>query len=142
MGYTQGINFIVGYLLIIGYSERDTFWLFIHMAINRRYMMLGLYEDGFPLINVYTCIFRCMLKRINPRLYTHLYEDIAMFQESAWVFKWFMTCFLSSFPIEMCQFVWDIVFNLGGTGLIKFALALLLKLEAPLLEYDDACDIS
>lgn len=69
------------------------------MAINRRYLLLGLYEDGFPLINVYTCIFRNMLKRISLRLYTHLYENVVMFQESAWVFKWFMTCFLSSFPI-------------------------------------------
>lgn len=80
MGYTQGINFIVGYLLIIGFSESDAFWLFIHMALNRRYLMLGLYEDGFPLISVYTSIFRNMLKRLNAKLYKHLYEDIVMFQ--------------------------------------------------------------
>jgi|JI10StandDraft_1071094.scaffolds.fasta_scaffold46285_2 hypothetical protein len=35
--------------------------------------MLGLYEDGFPLINVYTSIFRNMLRRINAKLYQHLY---------------------------------------------------------------------
>ena len=74
MGYTQGINFIVGYLLIIGYSESDAFWLFIHMALNKRYMILGLYEDGFPLIYVYIKIFKNVLKRINIKLYTHLYE--------------------------------------------------------------------
>ena len=65
-GYTQGINFIVGYLLIIGYSEFDSFWMFIHIALNRRYMLLGLFEDGFPLSSVYTIIFRNMLKRNNP----------------------------------------------------------------------------
>lgn len=43
MGYTQGINFIVGYLLIIGYSEHDAYWLFVHLALNKRYMILGLY---------------------------------------------------------------------------------------------------
>ena len=65
MGYTQGINFVVGYLLIAGFSESDAFWLFIHMAINRRYMLLGLYEDGFPLIYVFTFIFICLVKRAN-----------------------------------------------------------------------------
>jgi hypothetical protein len=99
MGYTQGINFIVGYLLIIGYSEFDTFWLFVHMAINRRCLMLGLYEDGFPLINVYLSIFRNMLKRLSDKLYKHLYEKVEMFDESAWIFKWFMTCYLSCFPL-------------------------------------------
>lgn len=43
MGYTQGINFVVGYLLIVGYSEMDAFWMFAHLALNRRYLMLGLY---------------------------------------------------------------------------------------------------
>jgi hypothetical protein len=76
MGYTQGINFIIGYLLIIGYSEMDTFWLFVHMAINRRYLLLGLYEDGFPLINVYISIFINMLKRLNDQLYGHLFEKV------------------------------------------------------------------
>ena len=65
-----------------------------------------------------------------------------MLDESAWVFKWFMTCYLSSFPIEMCQFVWDLVLNIGGIGLVYFAIALVLKLEKNLLEYDDACDLT
>jgi len=43
MGYTQGINFIVGFLLIIGYSEFDAFWIFVHIAINKRYLLLGLF---------------------------------------------------------------------------------------------------
>lgn len=42
----------------------------------------------------------------------------------------------------MCQFVWDMIFNIGGVALIKFALALVLKLEAKLLQYEDACDLS
>jgi uncharacterized protein YllA (UPF0747 family) len=73
MGYTQGINFVVGYFLIIGFSHTDTFWLFVHMAINRRYLLLGLYEEGFPLLAVYTSIFRNMLRRISLPLYLHLY---------------------------------------------------------------------
>lgn len=66
MGYTQGVNFVVGYLLVLGYSESDTFWMFVHLALNKRNMILGFYEDGFPLSYIYTMIFKNMLKRLDP----------------------------------------------------------------------------
>lgn len=65
MGYTQGINFIVGYLLIIGYSESDAFWLFVHLAINPRFMLLGLYETEFPLMQAFLSIFKNTLRRVD-----------------------------------------------------------------------------
>ena len=43
MGYTQGINFIVGYLIINGFSDIDAFWIFIHIALNKRFLLLGLF---------------------------------------------------------------------------------------------------
>lgn len=97
MGYTQGINFIIGYLIIIGYSEEDSFWMFVHIASNRRYLLLGLYEDGFPLSNACTSLFTSIIQRKRPHLYSHLFEEL-MVDPSMWVFKWFMTCFLYSFP--------------------------------------------
>lgn len=69
MGYTQGINFIIGYLLMIGYSEFDTFWIFVHIAINSKYLLLGLFEDGFPLTEIYKAIFKSIIKRENNQLY-------------------------------------------------------------------------
>ena len=78
MGYTQGINFIVGYLLTLGCSETDTFWIFINLALNRRYLVLGLFEDGFPLSTIFVGIFKNLLKRKSPQLYTHLYDTLQM----------------------------------------------------------------
>lgn len=141
MGYTQGINFIVGYLLIVGYSEFDAFWIFVHLALNQRYMFLGLFEDGFPLSTVYIKIFKNMLKRVNAKLYHHLYETVFI-DESLWVFKWFITFYLYSFPLEMCQYIWDIVISVGGIGLVTFAIALVTKLEKHLVLLNDPCDIS
>ncbi len=73
MGYTQGINFVVAFLIIIGYSENDAFWIFAHLALNRRYLLLGLYEDGFPLCNTFVSVFKSILKRLNGQLYLHLF---------------------------------------------------------------------
>jgi hypothetical protein len=49
MGYTQGMNFLIAYFLMIGYSEFDTFWIFVHIAINKRFLLLGFFQDKFPL---------------------------------------------------------------------------------------------
>ena len=52
-----------------------------------------------------------------------------MLQESIWVFKWFMTLYLSSFPMEMCMYVFDFLLCTDSTALIKFAIGLVTELE-------------
>lgn len=37
--------------------------MFVHLAINKKYLLLGLYEDDFPLAAVYTLLFKNLLKR-------------------------------------------------------------------------------
>jgi len=98
MGYTQGVNFVVGYLLLSGYDPNDAFWLFIHLVMNRRFLLLGLYEDGFPLANIYINIFKNILKRLDISLYNHIYNNL-MLDDAMWIFKWFITCFIYSFPL-------------------------------------------
>ena len=43
LGYTQGINFVVGYLLIEGFSREDTFWIIVHLFLKEEYLFLGLF---------------------------------------------------------------------------------------------------
>jgi hypothetical protein len=98
MGYTQGLNFIVGYLILVGYSESDSFWMFVHIAINRRYLLLGLFEEKFPLSSVLDRLFRNVLKREDAALFHHIFDNLQI-EPALWTFKWFTTCFLYSFPI-------------------------------------------
>lgn len=132
MGYTQGVNFVVGYLLVAGYSEEDAFWLFSHLSLHPRFLVLGLYEDGFPLARVLAAIFSGMLKRLDPALHNHLYSELAL-DDSSWVFKWFITFFVYSFPLPIVRLVWNTVTELGAIGLVYFALALVLQLRCQLL---------
>lgn len=106
MGYTQGVNFVVGYLLLQGYSETDTFWMFAHLAMNKRFLLLGLYEDGFPLAGIFTLLFKNILKRIDEQLFNHIYCSLLL-DDSVWIFKWFITLFIYSFPLEIIKYVWD-----------------------------------
>lgn len=45
--------------------------------------------------------------------------------DSMWLLKWFMSFYLSSFPIEACQYVWDLVLTIGIFGLVYFAISLI-----------------
>ena len=44
--------------------------------------------------------------------------------------------------MEMCQYVWDLVITVGGTGLIMFAIGLVKNIGKYLLELEDHCEVS
>ena len=58
------------------------------------------------------------------------------------MFKWFITYFIYSFPFEMIKYVFDIVIELGGIGLIKLAIAITMELSHVLMGEHDVCEIS
>lgn len=141
MGYTQGVNFVVGYLLIIGYNEAEAFWLFVHLAINKRYMLLGLYDDGFPLTNVFSTVFSNVLRRVDNELHKRIFETLNI-DSSVWIFKWFITCYLYSFPVQFIKYVWDVFITVGAFGLVSFAVAVVLELKKHILSLEDIGEIS
>lgn len=53
--------------------------------------------------------------------------------DSMWLLKWFMSFYLSSFPIEACQYVWDLVLTIGIFGLVYFAISLIESLTVRIL---------
>ena len=65
-----------------------------------------------------------------------------MVDPSMWVFKWFITCFLYSFPFEMVQHVWDMFIQVGSLGLMAFAFSLTIELAPSLLAINDLADFS
>ncbi len=52
-----------------------------------------------------------------------------------WVFKWFNSCFIYSFPLELVKYAWDIMIQLGSLGLVTFALSLTIELKPFLLKH-------
>lgn len=59
-----------------------------------------------------------------------------------WIFKWFITCFIYSFPLEVVKYVWDVVVERGGLGLVYLAVSIVLELKDILLSTDDSCEVS
>jgi len=43
------MNFILGLLIMVsGGSEIDVFWSFVSLVRNKKFLIIGLYEDGMP----------------------------------------------------------------------------------------------
>jgi hypothetical protein len=57
VGYTQGINFLAGYILIAGFDDSDAFKILVRIALNEKLLMIGFYEDKFPLNRLYCAVF-------------------------------------------------------------------------------------
>lgn len=95
VGYTQGMNYLVGFLLLCGYEDQtEVFWLAVSLLAGRRFLMLGMFEDGFPLVQLYMCIFKQKLEQLEPALADHL--EKAAIPLEAWLFQWLLTWFLYS----------------------------------------------
>lgn len=43
VGYTQGLNFLAGYILIAGFDDENAFKILVRLALNDKLMLLGLY---------------------------------------------------------------------------------------------------
>lgn len=64
----------MGYLMLRGYCESDTFWLGVYFALSQKHLLLGLFEDGFPLATIYCRLFRLLLRQKLPRLHARMAE--------------------------------------------------------------------
>lgn len=53
IGYTQGLNFVAGMFLISGFNEKEALKCLIALCTNENLMLLGLFEDDFPLCRLY-----------------------------------------------------------------------------------------
>lgn len=67
------------------------------LFITPSMLIIGLYEDFFPLTYFYCDLFWAMLEKIDKELYIWLKE--INIPDQMWIFQWFITFFIYSFPI-------------------------------------------
>lgn len=124
VGYCQGLNFVVGFLLLVnGGNEIEAFWAFVTIARDPRFLMMGFFEKGFPLIDFYIHLFFEVLKDELPEVHRHLTKQ--NIPDQLWVFKWFLTIFLYSLPPVHAIRIWDFIFAEGLMSIIKVGIAIL-----------------
>mmetsp|Transcript_59340 Transcript_59340/g.125744 ORF Transcript_59340/g.125744 Transcript_59340/m.125744 type:complete len:398 (-) Transcript_59340:212-1405(-) len=131
VGYCQGLNFVVGLLLITANgAEEDVFWVFV--ALMHGCSLRHFYKDGFPLLQQYSGAFSALLKVAIPELAEHFDEeglDVSIFLQ-----PWYLTLFATNLPLPVVCFLWDGIFTNGLPFLLNIGVTMLGNLRNALLE--------
>lgn len=143
VGYTQSINFVMGFFLIVNDGrDEEAFWQFV--AISNRNHSYGkvenfdggfgeFYCDNFPLYRQFVYQFEWLFAEILPQLKSHF--DQLGFYSDIYLQNWFMTLF-NCFPMDLCIRLWDHLLVEGLPYMFKFPLAIMQILEKDLLAHD------
>jgi len=106
VGYCQGINFVVGLLLLIsGGQEAETFAFYAALRKVRGWRTL--YVVGFPGLWELTYQWRALFKEKDRELYKHFKAQGV--QEGLWLTKCVMTIFAVEVPLALVVRLWDLV---------------------------------
>ena len=134
IGYVQGFNFIVGRMLKYISNEEKVFWLFTQvieyiLSIDFYSEMSGIMSDVDILI--------CMMKeKYIPDLFNYLREDFISYIKNI-LMQWFLSLFISNFPIKSQLLVWDILFVDKKIALFKTAILLIKELKNDILKINN-----
>jgi len=132
LGYTQGMNFTVAlFLLVSGGNELQAFWMFVALARDPKFLVMGLFEKDFPLTNFYIFVLFKVLKDELPEVYYHIKKQ--QLPSELWLLKWFMTMYIHVLPAQDVVRVWDYILQNGLMSIVKVAVGILKYLEQDIL---------
>lgn len=134
VGYTQGMNFIAGMILLHMNEEEEAFWVMVALlkgAVNMP--MRGLYLEGLPLLHQYLFEFEILLNEELPELGRHFQKQ--MITPCMYASGWFMTVFSADLPLPLAVRIWDILIYEGAQKtVLQVGLELLRHFEDDLLK--------
>lgn len=120
LGYTQGMNFFVGLLLI--YMDEDTaFRAFVCLMNGKRTLQRGYLVQGFPRLMLIDDMLTDLMKKKFPKILTNFAKQNVMIQ--MFTPTWFLTAFQSYSwkPVFQLQIFERFLFY-GTRALLSFAL--------------------
>ena len=133
VGYCQGMNFIVGFLLIVsGGNEIECYCML--EAIIFHFNIRRFYTEEMLELKKYLEEFNGLFQKNLKHLYWHF--KINEITEDMWLVKWFMTLFTAVLPLNVVVNIWDILMVDGISILPYIALAILKYFESELLGKD------
>ena len=135
IGYTQGMNFIVGvFLLVSGGNELEAFWMFASLARDPKFLLMGIFDKDFPLLGFYVFVTYEVLRVRLPKVYNHIIEE--QVPPELWLSKWFITLFVLAVPQRHVVRIWDYLFEVGLFGMVNIALGIIKIYEKEILTRD------
>lgn len=134
VGYTQGLQFIVGPLLL-NMPDEETFCVLVRLM--KSYDLRSHYTPNMPGLQLRLFQFDRLVEELLPGVFLHMLRQGV--KSSMYASQWFLTLFGYRFPLELVSAVFDLVFAEGVEAIFRFAIALIKRNEDVLLklEFED-----
>ena len=147
VGYCQGMNLIVGFLLLVSNgNELDSFFLLISNFSSTyrerkkyNYSFRGLFSEEFPLLYFLNFIFDILLEEYIPEVKRHL--DKMGITYDLWIGQWFQTLFTIVLPVSWCKRLWDCIYSENIFFIVKFGIAFTRILKDDIINKSEEIDI-
>ncbi|XP_058394511.1 ecotropic viral integration site 5 protein homolog isoform X5 [Diceros bicornis minor] len=131
VGYCQGSAFIVG-LLLMQMPEEEAFCVFVKLMQD--YRLRELFKPSMAELGLCMYQFECMIQEHLPELFAHFQSQ--SFHTSMYASSWFLTIFLTTFPLPIATRIFDIFMSEGLEIVFRVGLALLQMNQAELMQLD------
>ena len=137
VGYCQGMNFIVGRLLLIMDNEEQVFWIFIQ--IIEKMLPLFYYSDLAGII-IETTIIDTFISFYLKKFYDSLLENNFKLSLNNFIHKWMVSLFAQALSPEMVYTFLDFFLLEGETCLYKGALFIMVVMQNIIFEQKNMCE--
>ncbi|XP_068949927.1 ecotropic viral integration site 5 protein homolog isoform X6 [Petaurus breviceps papuanus] len=131
VGYCQGSAFIVG-LLLMQMPEEEAFCVFVKLMQD--YRLRELFKPSMAELGLCMYQFECMIQEHLPELFVHFQSQ--SFHTSMYASSWFLTIFLTTFPLPVATRIFDIFMSEGLEIVFRVGLAVLQMNQAELMQLD------
>ncbi|XP_037530969.1 EVI5-like protein [Nematolebias whitei] len=131
VGYCQGSAFIVG-LLLMQMPEEEAFCVFVKLMQD--YKLRELFKPSMAELGLCMYQFECMIQEHLPEL--HMHFQAQSFHTSMYASSWFLTIFLTSFPLSVATRIFDIFMCEGLEIVFRVGLAILQMNQVELIRLD------
>ncbi|XP_034036616.1 EVI5-like protein isoform X4 [Thalassophryne amazonica] len=131
VGYCQGSAFIVG-LLLMQMPEEEAFCVFVKLMQD--YRLRELFKPSMAELGLCMYQFEFMIQEQLPELYMHFQAQ--SFHTSMYASSWFLTIFLTTFPLPIATRIFDIFMCEGLEIVFRVGLAILQMNQTELIQLD------
>ncbi|XP_035763369.1 EVI5-like protein isoform X1 [Neolamprologus brichardi] len=131
VGYCQGSAFIVG-LLLMQMPEEEAFCVFVKLMQD--YRLRELFKPSMAELGLCMYQFEYMIQEQLPEL--HIHFQAQSFHTSMYASSWFLTIFLTSFPLPVATRIFDIFMCEGLEIVFRVGLAILQMNQGELIQLD------
>ncbi|XP_056235147.1 EVI5-like protein isoform X2 [Seriola aureovittata] len=131
VGYCQGSAFIVG-LLLMQMPEEEAFCVFVKLMQD--YRLRELFKPSMAELGLCMYQFEYMIQEQLPEL--HMHFQAQSFHTSMYASSWFLTIFLTSYPLPVATRIFDIFMCEGLEIVFRVGLAILQMNQTELIQLD------